>query len=150
MTNAPPPGRQDDKCRGDGHARNSVLKHYVVLSTYKGPSATTTTTAVKTSLKKGILHPFKLQRTLSRLFGIARFVKCEICPEMQALAKMAEMALNRQNRQTINKNSNEKAKGPFGKWRFWRKWQPPRGHFWHPIQIASFAIACISGHKCLM
>ena len=36
--------------------------------------------------------------------------------------------------------------------------QPPRGHFWHPIQIASgwrffasfaiFAIACISGHKC--
>ena len=27
----------------------------------------TTTTAVKTSLKKGILHPFKLQRTLSRL-----------------------------------------------------------------------------------
>ena len=27
----------------------------------------TTTTAVKTSLKKGILQPFKLQRTLSRL-----------------------------------------------------------------------------------
>ena len=36
MTNAPPPGRQDDKCPGDGHAWNSVLKHYVVLSTYKG------------------------------------------------------------------------------------------------------------------
>ena len=33
--------------------------------------------------------------------------------------------------------------------------QAPRGHFWHPIQIASgwrffasFAIACISGHEC--
>ena len=33
--------------------------------------------------------------------------------------------------------------------------QSPRGHFWHPIQIArglrcfaSFAIACISGLKC--
>ena len=45
---------------------------------------------------------------------------------MAILAKMAEMALNRQ---TINKNSNEMAKGPFGKWRFprkwriWRKWQ---------------------------
>ena len=41
-------------------------------------------------------------------------------------AKMAEMTINRQ---TINKNSNEMAKGPFGKWRFrrkwriWRKWQ---------------------------
>ena len=39
---------------------------------------------------------------------------------MHALAKMAEMAINRQNRQTINKNSNEMAKGPFAKWRFWR------------------------------
>ena len=45
------------------------------------------------------------------------------------LAKMAEMALTRQNRQTVNKDSNEMAKGPFGKWRFrqkwriWRKWQ---------------------------
>ena len=53
----------------------------------------------------------------------------EICPEMHALAKMSEMAINCQNRQTINKNSNEMAKGPFGKWRFrrkwriWRKWQ---------------------------
>ena len=28
----------------------------------------------------------------------------EICPEMHALAKMAEMAINRQNRQTVNKN----------------------------------------------
>ena len=37
--------------------------------------------------------------------------KLEICPEMHALAKMAEMAINRQNRQTINKNSNEMAKG---------------------------------------
>ena len=33
------------------------------------------------------------------------------------------MAINRQNRQTINKNSNEMAKGPFAKWRFWRKWR---------------------------
>ena len=47
----------------------------------------------------------------------------EICPEMHALAKMAEMAINRQNRQTINKNSNEMAKGPFAKWRFRQKWQ---------------------------
>ena len=34
---------------------------------------------------------------------------------MAYLAKMAEMAINRQ---TVNKNSNEMAKGPFGKWRF--------------------------------
>ena len=34
---------------------------------------------------------------------------------MHALAKMAEMALNCQNRQTVNKNTNEMAKGPFGK-----------------------------------
>ena len=47
---------------------------------------------------------------------------CEICPEMHALSKTAEMAINRQNRQTVNKNSNEMAKGPFGKWRIWRKW----------------------------
>ena len=39
------------------------------------------------------------------------------------------MALNRQNRQTVNRSSNEMAKGPFGKWRFrqkwriWQKWQ---------------------------
>ena len=51
------------------------------------------------------------------------FVDHEICPEMHALAKMAEMAINRQNRQTVNKNSNEVAKGPFGKWRFRRKWR---------------------------
>ena len=42
---------------------------------------------------------------------------------MHALAKTAEMAINRQTRQIINKNSNEMAKGPFGKWRFRRKWQ---------------------------
>ena len=30
----------------------------------------------------------------------------EICPEMHALAKMEEMALNCQNSQTVNKNSN--------------------------------------------
>ena len=30
------------------------------------------------------------------------------------------MAINRQN---VNKNSNELAKGPFGKWRFGRKWR---------------------------
>ena len=39
---------------------------------------------------------------------------------MAYFAKMAEIALNRQ---TINKNSNEMAKGPFAKWRFWRKWR---------------------------
>ena len=42
---------------------------------------------------------------------------------MHALAKMAEMAINRRNRQTVNKNSNELAKGPFGNRRFWRKWR---------------------------
>ena len=37
--------------------------------------------------------------------------------------------INRQNCQTINKNSNDMAKGPFAKWRFrqkwriWRKWR---------------------------
>ena len=41
-----------------------------------------------------------------------------ICPEMHALAKMAEMAINPQNRQTVDKNTNEMAKGPFGKWPF--------------------------------
>ena len=29
----------------------------------------------------------------------------EICPEMHALAKMAEMAINRQNRQTMSRNA---------------------------------------------
>ena len=53
----------------------------------------------------------------------AVFDRNEVCPEMHALAKMAEMAINRQTRQIINKNSNEMAKGPFGKWRFWRKWR---------------------------
>ena len=51
---------------------------------------------------------------------IKRCNRNEICPEMHALAKMAEMAINRQ---TVNKNSNEMAKGPFGKWRLWRKWR---------------------------
>ena len=36
---------------------------------------------------------------------------------MHTLAKMAEMVINRQ---TVNKNSNEMAKGPFGKWQFCR------------------------------
>ena len=36
----------------------------------------------------------------------------EICPEMYALAKMAEMAINRQIRQTINKNSKRWQRGP--------------------------------------
>ena len=35
-----------------------------------------------------------------------------ILPKMAYLAKMAEMAINRQNRQTVNNNSNEMAKGP--------------------------------------
>ena len=35
---------------------------------------------------------------------------------MHTLAKMAEMAINCQNHQTVNKNSNEMVKGPFGKW----------------------------------
>ena len=35
--------------------------------------------------------------------------------EIAYLVKMAELALNRQNRQIVNKNSNEMAKGPFGK-----------------------------------
>ena len=40
--------------------------------------------------------------------------------KMAYLAKMAEMVINRQ---TVNKNTNEMAKGPFGKWQFWRKWR---------------------------
>ena len=32
-------------------------------------------------------------------------------------------AFKRQKRQTVNKNSNMMAKGPFGKWRYWRKWR---------------------------
>ena len=44
------------------------------------------------------------------------------------LAKIAEMALNCQNRQTVNNNSNERAKGPFGKRWLWPKWQN-----WHLI-----------------
>ena len=39
------------------------------------------------------------------------------------LAEMAEMAINRRNCQTVNRNSNEMVKGPFGKWRFWQKWR---------------------------
>jgi len=37
------------------------------------------------------------------------------------LAKMAEMALNHQIRHIVNKNSNEMAKGSFGKCRSWQK-----------------------------
>ena len=46
-----------------------------------------------------------------------------ILAKMVYLAKMAEMALNRQNRQTVNKSSNKMAKGLFGKRRFLRKWR---------------------------
>ena len=35
-----------------------------------------------------------------------------ILAKIAYLAKMAELALNRQNRQTVNKNANEMAKGP--------------------------------------
>ena len=48
---------------------------------------------------------------------------------MRALAKMAEMAINRQNRETVNKTSIKMAKGPFLKWRFWRK-----RHIWRKWQ----------------
>ena len=41
------------------------------------------------------------------------------------LAKMAEMAINRHYRQTVNKNSNELAKGPFGKQQFGRNGESP-------------------------
>ena len=33
---------------------------------------------------------------------------------------LAEMAINHRNCQTVNRNSNEMAKGPLGKWRFRR------------------------------
>ena len=33
--------------------------------------------------------------------------------KVATLAKIAEMTINRQKRQTVNKNSNEMAKGPF-------------------------------------
>ena len=46
-----------------------------------------------------------------------------ILAKMAYLTKMAEMALNRQTRQTVNKNSNERAKGLYAKWRFWQKWR---------------------------
>ena len=42
--------------------------------------------------------------------------KVAISAKTAYLAKMAEMAINRQNLQTINKNLNEMAKGPFAKW----------------------------------
>ena len=45
---------------------------------------------------------------------------------MAILAKMAEMVINRRNRQIVNKNSNEMAKWPFGKLRFWQKWRKLR------------------------
>ena len=51
------------------------------------------------------------------------FWKVVILAKMAYLAKMAELAINRQNRQTVKKNSNELAKGPFGKCRFWQKWR---------------------------
>ena len=38
-----------------------------------------------------------------------------ILAKIAYLAKMAELEINRQNRQTVNKNTNEMAKGPFGK-----------------------------------
>ena len=43
--------------------------------------------------------------------------------ENGVFGEIAELAINRQNRQTVNKNSNEMAKEPFGKWRLWRKWR---------------------------
>ena len=46
------------------------------------------------------------------------FGKVVMLAKMAYLAKIAEMAINRQNQQTVNKNTNEMAKGPFGKWRF--------------------------------
>ena len=52
-----------------------------------------------------------------------------ILAKMAYMAKMVQMAINRQNRQTVNRNSNEMAKGPFGKWRLGRKrriWQKYR------------------------
>ena len=69
---------------------------------------------------------------------------------------MAEMASNRQNRQPSGDFCQNRQ---FRQNRHFRQnRQPRRGHFWHPIQIASgwrffasfaiFAIACISGHKC--
>ena len=51
------------------------------------------------------------------------FGKVAILVKMAYLAKMAELALNRQNRQMVKKNTNQMAKGPFEKWRFWRKWR---------------------------
>ena len=51
------------------------------------------------------------------------FGKVVMLAKMAYLTKIAEMAVNRQNQQTVNKNTNEMAKGPFGKWRFWRKWR---------------------------
>ena len=45
--------------------------------------------------------------------------------KMVYLAKMTEKVIKRQNRHTVNKYSNEMAKGPYRKWQFWQKW-----HIW--------------------
>ena len=46
--------------------------------------------------------------------------------ENGVFSEIVEMANERQNCQIINKNSNEMADGPFGKWPFWRKWRKRR------------------------
>ena len=45
--------------------------------------------------------------------GKGALLKVAILAKMAYLAKIAEMAINRQNRQIVNKNSNDMAKGPF-------------------------------------
>ena len=45
--------------------------------------------------------------------GKGALLKVAILAKMAYLAKIAEMAINRQTRQIVNKNSNDMAKGPF-------------------------------------
>ena len=58
---------------------------------------------------------------------------------MHTLAKMAEMAINCQNHQTVNKNSNEMVKGPFGKWQFFAKMV-------YLVKMAEKVIKCQNRH----
>ena len=67
-------------------------------------------------------HLIRKQYIKSYIIVWLRYVqKCTHWRKWQKRRSIAKIA-------KLNKNSNEMAKGPFGKWRFWRKWQN-----WHLI-----------------
>ena len=80
MTNAPPPGRQDDKYPTPGQTRWQMPVGWARLECrlvcLLGALRNDDYDGSENITKKRNLHPFKLQRTLLSLFGIARFVKC--------------------------------------------------------------------------